>query len=81
MKNGFMQYSVIMATVFAVLAAAPAHADFDLNGNYAGNVAATSTYVWRGLAQTSGAALQGGPTIPIHRVSTPEFGRLMWIQM
>lgn len=60
MKNGFMQYSVIMATVLAVLAAAPAHADFDLNGNYAGNVAATSTYVWRGLAQTSGAALQGG---------------------
>lgn len=60
MKSGLTRYSVITAAVFAVLPAAPAHADFVLNGNYVGNVAATSTYVWRGLAQTSGAALQGG---------------------
>jgi uncharacterized protein (TIGR02001 family) len=31
-----------------------------LTGNFTGNVAATSTYMWRGVAQTSEAAVQGG---------------------
>jgi len=35
-------------------------AEMNFNGQFAGNVSATSTYLWRGVAQTSGAAIQGG---------------------
>lgn len=35
-------------------------ADMGLTGDLSGNIAATSTYMWRGVAQTSEAAVQGG---------------------
>jgi len=37
----------------------PTHAESISKGEFVGNIAATSTYLWRGLARTSNAALQG----------------------
>jgi len=48
-------YALLGVTAFGLSVVAPAQA-FDMTGN----LAATSTYMWRGVPQTVGSAIQGG---------------------
>ena len=62
MTKGTALKSLVVAASLTGLAAVSSnsYAEMGLNGQFSGNVSATSTYVWRGVAQTFGAAVQGG---------------------
>jgi len=51
MAAGLVGFAGVSTTTFA---------EMNFNGEFSGNVSATSTYLWRGVSQTSGAAVQGG---------------------
>ncbi len=56
-KKCLARTSVAISLSFATLSS---HAESISKGEFVGNIAATSTYLWRGVAQTKNAALQGG---------------------
>jgi len=51
-------YALLGVTAFGLSVVAPVQA-FDMSGN----LAATSTYMWRGVPQTVGSAIQGGANL------------------
>lgn len=56
-----MKPSNIICAAFLLLASLnPAHAAFVLDGEYTGNITATSLYLWRGQQLSDSAAVQGG---------------------
>ena len=60
MKTNNKLLAIIAVINLTTLMVPCANAELDVRGNFVGNLAATSTYLFRGLAQTSNAAVQGG---------------------
>jgi len=59
--NGTALKTLLAASMIGLSSlSANAFAEMNFNGDLTGNVSATSTYLWRGVAQSIGAAVQGG---------------------
>ena len=53
-------YKILGVTTINLSIAVTAQAAITFDGEFKGNVAATSTYMWRGVPQSDDAAIQGG---------------------
>lgn len=60
MKKPMKISSLICAALLAVCTSPSSFAAFNLDGEYSGNISATSLYLWRGQQLSDNAAIQGG---------------------